>query len=154
MRIEPRFQAREPQGKVKLVVRAVAHPVGPDQPAVGPHSLEHGTAVVVIDLEPGERTTGQSGEQRARTGQDRALILLAIPFDALVQDRCGKLEGRIARGVSLEPHHERLDFLGTLGSSVATVHAGQFRSLGANGLVEPAQLFFMRGDLVLELFDG
>jgi len=154
MGIEPRFQTREPQSKVKLVVRAVAHSIGPDQPPVGPYAFEHGTTVaVVVDLQPDERTAGQSGEQGARTSQDRSLILLAISFNAPVQDRRGELEGRITRGVSLELDEERLNPFGTLGSSVATVHASQFCSLGADGLIETAQLFLVSGKLVLELFD-
>ena len=65
-----------------------------------------------------------------------------------------EFEGRIPRDVSLKPGQERLRRLGGLGGAVAAVHAGQFSSLGADGLVQAAQLFFLGGDRCFELLDG
>ncbi len=63
---------------------------------------------VVVDLKPGKRAAGQGGEERTSAPQDRALVLVAIPFDAAVHHRRGQFEGRISRDVFLKPCQERL----------------------------------------------
>ncbi len=154
MGLKPGFQAGQSQGEIKLVVGAVAHPFDAHQPAVGPDSLDHRMAVaVVVDLEPVERSAGEQAEQGAGARQDRSLVLFAITFDAPVQDRRGQLQGGIPRNVPLQLGEECLGFLGALGGTVAAVHPRQFTTLGADGLVQAAQLLFQGRDLGLVLLD-